>query len=530
MFLMAVALALPWCVCDVSGTEMGKAMNPARCGEWGQEEAGPGVLVRRDDGACGMAKGVDTGVPVETQTEIKTVVKEIVVEVDGPREEVAMIAPMPQHQARAKVRMNSNPTTGDTGGIFGKEKCYVLIKDVHDGNVSKMVSLAESVGGRVGRQYTRNTTGVSFCSDRDDILRKISDGGIRIEEDKVYGVSAFQNNIPNYMYLMKHYGNAIFNNYLYDNWAFRVLQIKRLITSFLGLYEYHYTGKGVDILLLDTTAGSMHGNVCNLSGRTSACNVHGSVMADLLVGKTNGFAKDSRLNVLDVVGCDGKVLLSEIVHGLESLGEGRDPRILVFGVSGPYSETLNSVVDRISSHGVIVVSPAGNLHDQSCRYSPGSSKSTINVGSVDKHAGVSEFSNHGDCVRIFAPGEDVLGESNAAGTSLSAAIVASSIALFLERSPRATFADVWRYLNRNSFWNSRGSYSVLKIPRLDCGDYAQQSILHFGRIQEDFVTLAFVAIVVLVLAYLVLIVVRYIRRRRSRYEDDVLFDPPTDRF
>ncbi|UYI28109.1 subtilase-like protein [Encephalitozoon cuniculi] len=535
MFFVGVAvLAALQSVWGNGGLDTNEVAGMDRLGVESQKENPPGILLRKDDGMCEARKPMDMS-PGEVQTETKTVVKEIVVEIEEPREGIQEVLPVVQYEGQAKVSAGNDllkPSCGVSSGFTSSaERCYVLTKDAHDGDTSKMISLVESLSGRVKRQYTKNITGVSFCSSHSDVLRKVDDAGMHVEEDKIYTVSMLQNNIPNYMYLMRHYENTIFNNYFYDNWIFRVLQIKRVMTKFLGSYEYYHTGKGVNIFLLDTAISSMDG-ACNLSGRLEACNAHGNVMAELLVGKTNGFAKDSRLSVLDVVDCDGKVALSEMIHGLEGLRESGGPSILVFGVSGPYSAPLNSAVDRISSRGTVVVSPAGNSHDQSCNYSPGSSKSVINVGSVDKHAGISRFSNHGDCIRMFAPGEDVLQDSSLTGTSLSAAIVASSIALFLETSPRAAFPQIWGYLNQNSFWNSRGSYSVLKIPRLGCKGRIRGSIFRLGGLYEDIVPLVFVVLITSALLYLLLIGIRRFRRRREQelHDEDVLFDPPVDRF
>ncbi|AFN82728.1 subtilisin-like endopeptidase [Encephalitozoon romaleae SJ-2008] len=510
------------------GIEVGEAVIPGKPDGCNKEENPPGILFQKENNTCGIKKAADLP-SADVQIETQTIVKEIVVEVEGPNED-AQVQPIAHYEGQEKISDGlTDLPCKDNSRFIGVEKCYILIKDAHDGDLSRVMSLVENLNGKVKRQYTKNATGMSFCSSNEDVLARASEVGMRVEEDKIYGVSAFQNNIPNYMYLMKHYENILFNNYFYDNWFFRVLQVKKMIVRFLGFYEYYHTGKGVSIFLLDTTAKPMN-NVCNLSGSLESCNIHGDMMAELLVGKANGFAKGSHLSVLDVVGCDGKVTLSEMIYGLENLGDGKGPGILVFGVSGPYSEVLNSIVDRISSRGIIVVTPAGNFHDQSCNYSPGSSRSAINVGSVNKHAGVSKFSNHGDCVRIFALGEEVLGNSNIVGTSLSAAIVASSIALFLEASPRAAFPQIWEYLNQNSFWNTRGSYSVLKIPRLRCEGRSQRSIFSFGEVHGDVIAIGFIFLTISILSYLLFIGIRYFRRRGETQSEDILFDPPIDRF
>ncbi|KAM0672637.1 peptidase S8-like protein [Ordospora colligata] len=496
---------------------------------------------------------IDDSTPVDIQTEIKTVIKEVIVEVDGHNESAHKIQNVDNHteiaytdnpevktithtlNAPAKmpesvigpIPLGSSTKIADasaSGTSSQHRKCYFATKDVHDGNTAQIESVLTGFGANIVHKYTINTTGVSFCSDSPRILSKLKNAGINAEEDKFYTVSSIQSTIPNYMYLMKHYENYVLNNYVYDSLLFRLLQIKRIITTFFGLYEYHYTGKGVEILLLDTTVNARPGNLNNISKSMNACNRHGDIMAELIIGATNGFAKDSRLSVIDVVGCDGRVSLSNILRGLEYVPKGIRSQMLVFGISGPHSNTLNAAVDRISASGTIVVVPAGNMHDQSCNYSPGSSKSVITVGSVDKHASVSLFSNHGSCVRMYAIGEQLFDDVEVSGTSMSAAIVAGAIALFLEKRPGSAFQQVWKYLNQNSFWNSEGSYNVLKIPRLEAEDYYQSSFFHFTEIQEEIIMLVVFSGAILALIYLILQGWRYFIRKKRSNEDDIFFE------
>ncbi|KAH9411740.1 putative subtilisin-like serine protease [Ordospora pajunii] len=493
--------------------------------------------------------------PVEVQTEIKTVIKEVIVEVDGQNEGSHQAPHIEDHAAitytdnpaiKAISHTLGAPTSTIPEAVIGPiplsssikiadasaasnasqhTKCYVAAKDIHDGNTAQIESILLGFGANIVHKYVRNTTGISFCSDSQHILPKLTNAGISAEEDKFYTVSSVQNTIPNYMYLMKHYENYILNNYVYDSLPFRLLQIKRIITSFFGFYEYHYTGKGVEVLLLDTTVNARPGNLSNLSKSMNACNRHGDIMAELIIGTTNGFAKNSHLSVIDVVGCDGRVSLSNILRGLEDVPKWIRPQMLVFGVSGPHSHILNAVVDRISTSGTVVVAPAGNMHDQSCNYSPGSSKSAITVGSVDKHARISLFSNHGSCVRMFALGEQLFDDVEVSGTSFSAAIVAGAIALFLEKRPGSVFQQVWKYLNQNSFWNSEGSYNVLKIPHLESEDYYQSSFFQFTEIQNEIVMLVVFSGVILALIFLFLLIWRYFaRKKRSHDDDDIFFE------
>lgn len=525
MIMRILLLFLPCILCrdceeEVPGdVRMSQAENP------------PILLIPQSD-ACVQRPAP---IPIEIHTETKTVVKEVVVEIDEPREYQSGIQPTaPYKPEKHDVnRPSSNEHYGKLDGTEGvQNKCYVLTMKSHGADISKMVSLIEGSGGKIRRRYNRNITGVSFCSSDGEIYNKIrnEDTSAKLEEDRMYRTASLQSNIPNHMYLMRNYGNLLLNNRLYDNWVFRTLPVKRMMRGLFGFYEYYYTGRGVSIFLLDTTVSVVTENIRNMSGSREACNKHGNIMAALLVGRTHGFAKNSRLDVLDVVGCDGQVLLSDVLHGLENIEGDGAPKILVFGISGMYSEVLNSVVNTISDSGVIVVAPSGNLHDKSCNYSPGSARSVVNVGSVDKHAKISRFSNYGDCVRIFVLGEDLLDDDDVSGTSFSAAIVASAIAIFLEKMSRPTFIQVWRYLNRNSFWNENGGYITLTIPYLGTGDSKtwRQAPPVLTEFRKNLVIYVFITATILGIAYLLFFVSRHMKKVKR--ERELVFDVPVDRF
>ena len=87
-----------------------------------------------------------------------------------------------------------------------------------------------------------------------------------------------------------------------------------------------------------------------------------------------------------------------------------------------------------------------------CGYSPasvlaeeeGGAGGIISVGATDVNDRVTSFSNHGDCVTIYAPGKDivsVLGESTnefvtLSGTSMASPLVSGAVAVLLGNQRR----------------------------------------------------------------------------------------------
>jgi subtilisin family serine protease len=468
---------------------------------------------------CGASLGTSESVPVLGTTtqpgaqslpvgEIvtTTVTKEVIVEVSEPRRQDASV-----------------PAQALPGAVSANAMCYIA--RLRSADAATVRARIEELGGQPRRIYSKHVSAIEFCTGNSDVARALAahDKVLSIDKDSIFVVSTTQSNIPNHMYLMKHYGAYIFNNYFYDNIVFRMLQIKRVI-RFFSSYEYHYTGRGVAIYLLDTAVDVTEPRLRNRSGRTQSCNLHGNLMVRLMAGAKQGFAKSASVEVLDVADCAGRARLSDILHALESIPKDPTPKVVVFGVSGPYSKLLNSVVSSLSGAGSIIVTAAGNNHDQGCYYSPGSSRTAINVGSVTKHAQVSGFSNYGGCVRTYALGEDVFEEASARGTSLSAAIVAGAAAIFLEKYPAADALQVWSYLDRNSFSSPLSRYTVLSVPEQDLDStssyfaYSMQGCLAF------IYCLAIVFVIGLVLYYI-------LKRYRTRKDEErLLFDIPADRF
>jgi subtilisin family serine protease len=448
-----------------------------------------------------------------------TVVKEVIVEVNEQQKGGAVAVEQAQIPA-AFVSMG--------------EKCYIARLRSADTDAAAVRVKIEELGGQAKRVYSKHMSAIEFCIGSRDAVRTLAshEKVVSIDEDKVFTTSAVQLNIPNHMYLMQHYGNYVFNNYLYDNILFRIFRIKRLLRLLSSSYEYRYTGRGVTIYLLDTAVDATVSRIRNRSGRTQSCNLHGDLMVKLMAGTKNGFAKDASVEVLDVADCAGKTRLSDILHALEGIPRDSSPKVVVFGISGPYSKSLDSAVASLSGPGSIVVTAAGNNHDQGCYYSPGSSREVINVGSATKHAHVSSFSNYGGCVRLYALGEDVFEETSTKGTSLSAAIVAGAVAVFLERFPSSNASQAWSYLDRNSFNSIFSGITVFYIPgrHLSLSGLFDFSLPGFQGYIGLVHCLTLIFLAGLLIYYAVKYYRRHRRRKREEEEERLVFDVPADRF
>lgn len=360
------------------------------------------------------------------------------------------------------------------------QKCYVVILSSKSDSITNLLKDAT-----ITNYFSRYVLGFAFCTNK-SVEKLRSDASVLfLEEDKYYFTASVQLNVPNHMFFMMNYRNTILNNTLFDNFVMRLLPFKYIYKFFYSYYRYKFTGRNVEIYMIDTSVNEnfedIKGRVINVckNGKcgnvgfddvtkphqtTNHCLRHGTNVADLIVGRVNGFAKDGRIKVLNVFDCEGKSKLSSIISALDTIIPREKSSLLNMSISGPQSEIFSHVLSKLPKN-MILIAAAGNNSDLSCNYSPGSSMDVINVGSLDIHSKISKFSNFSSCVRIYSIGERIKINKEINGTSYSAALVAGSAAVYLEVNPYAKIADVWKFLAENADLVD-GNYLAQKIPVL----------------------------------------------------------------
>lgn len=131
----------------------------------------------------------------------------------------------------------------------------------------------------------------------------------------------------------------------------------------------------------------------------------------------------------------------------------KQPDVLLLPLGNNAPELLQisaDMMDAIKRKGVIVVTGAGNDQANGNSFFPGASTSVINVGAINKSGMRATFSNWGEPVDIFAPGDDIdiaypNGLKSITGTSIAAAYTAGSIALLKAMRPDLSFEEA-RYV------------------------------------------------------------------------------------
>jgi subtilisin family serine protease len=218
------------------------------------------------------------------------------------------------------------------------------------------------------------------------------------------------------------------------------------------MYEYAYTGLGVDAYIIDTGILASH---ADLEGRVASCisftgeacgfdlHGHGTHVAGTVGSKTYGVAKQVSLHDVKVLNVNGTGSYANVIAAVDhvtKIKQENSTRKIVMNLSlgGGISTALNTAINSAVDQGIAVAVAAGNNNQDACNYSPASASKALTVGAMTITNARSSFSNWGSCVDIFAPGSSIVslsstgGTSTKAGTSMASPHVAGVAALYLE--------------------------------------------------------------------------------------------------
>ncbi|NMO18598.1 S8 family peptidase [Pyxidicoccus fallax] len=235
------------------------------------------------------------------------------------------------------------------------------------------------------------------------------------------------------------------------------------------LYMYNATGLGVHVYVLDTGVRFTHRE---FGGRASVgfdaigdsmkgndCNGHGTHVAGTVAGSTYGVAKNAFVHSVRVLGCDGSGSVSGVIAGIDWVTKNhQSPAVANMSLGGDVDQALDDAVRRSVAAGVTYVVAAGNEDMDACKHSPARAPEAITVAATNNKDQRASFSNWGDCVDVFAPGNRITsawhyGDKETrelSGTSMASPHVAGVAALFLELNPKAAPEEVSGSLIGNS--------------------------------------------------------------------------------
>lgn len=223
------------------------------------------------------------------------------------------------------------------------------------------------------------------------------------------------------------------------------------------------TGAGTTVYVVDTGILSGHRD---LTGRvrsgytavrdgngTEDCHGHGTHVAGTVGGEQHGIAKEADLVPVRVLDCNGEGPISGVVKALDWMVADHaagTPAVANLSLGGSPSSALDSAVRAAVDDGITMVVAAGNDAVDACDSSPARVPAVLTVGATDTTDTRASFSNHGPCLDLFGPGEDIVSAWHTSetatmtlsGTSMAAPHVAGAAAALLQADPSASPGQV----------------------------------------------------------------------------------------
>ena len=261
----------------------------------------------------------------------------------------------------------------------------------------------------------------------------------------------------------------------------------------IGINNTQYTGKGVDICILDTGLDAAHPDFTGriIEGKSfiqgedwdKDQNGHGTHCAGVACGNVRndtgnryGIAAESNLKIGKVLSDSGKGTTSSIIDAID-WAITKKFRIISMslaspaGINEPPSLLFETVGKRALENNVLIIAAAGNDSNRPSLprpvSAPANSVSIMAVAAIDSQMHIARFSNAGinaatgGNINVCAPGVDIVstyprknGISNdykvLSGTSMATPHVSGLAALYMEQFPGLNAGEIWTLLENNA--------------------------------------------------------------------------------
>jgi RHS repeat-associated protein len=227
--------------------------------------------------------------------------------------------------------------------------------------------------------------------------------------------------------------------------------------------ELQYLGDGVKIALLDTgidlNSSQYHiaGGVSFVDGVASYAddNGHGTAMASVIASDALGIAPNAGLYSVKVLDAYGEGHYSNVIQGIYwAIEQNVDIINMSFGADD-YSLFLEEAVGAAFDAGITLIGAVGNTGADRVQY-PAKYTNVIGVGAVNEDGTAYEYSNTGDGLNVFAPGENIRALSvgdfgvGSKGTSIAAAQVSGIAALIKNAKNDLTAAETMAVIKKGA--------------------------------------------------------------------------------
>lgn len=262
----------------------------------------------------------------------------------------------------------------------------------------------------------------------------------------------------------------------------------------IGMERAQYTGKGVDVCILDTGLETSHPDFSSeeIEGKSFIDgedwnrdpNGHGTHCAGIATGnirsdtgKRYGIAGGCNLKIAKVLSDSGRGTTSSVIDAID-WAITKKFRILSLSLASPVSLNdqpsvlFETIGQRALENNCLIIAAAGNDSNRpqipQPVSMPANSKSILAVAAVDGQMRVARFSNAGlnpstgGNVDVCAPGVDIMSAypKNSknkkffyyamSGTSMAAPHVSGLAALYMEQFPEKSAKEIWELIENKA--------------------------------------------------------------------------------
>ncbi len=242
--------------------------------------------------------------------------------------------------------------------------------------------------------------------------------------------------------------------------------LNRICSQQLPMRQVYVTrnrGVGSTVYLVDSGVNTTHEELSSADiqhlwswdGIFTDTEGHGTALASIIVGKTLGVSSDATLKSVKIP-LGQSISISVLLNAFNAVLSDHQltPGVKVVNCSWniPKSLILDSKIQELQNHGLVVVAAAGNDMVDANTLSPVGLNTVLGVAASDAYDrviswGTGAGSNWGPDVDITAPGIDVSvltvnGEiETKSGTSIAAAIVSGAVCQFIVDNPLVSSAS-----------------------------------------------------------------------------------------